>query len=343
MTQSYQLLEQEWAEFNELDPAGMVACSSGTAALHLAYAANDQLRKGDVAIVPDFTMVACPRAVSLAGLTPVFASACEYDLLASLGAMEDRSSGRIDAYSWMIVHVYGRSPVLDDPVAGAWEPCGLWQVEDLAEAHGVRPHRTTDAACWSFYQNKIVCGEEGGAVWFRDPAVAAVARELRSLGFGPNQDYVHRPGGHNYRLANALADQIRVSIRDYDYNVASRWRSWDAYARQPWDDRVDLRRRPDAPWVFDLSVRGMGKLEQDRLVKTLRDNGIAARHGFVPMSGQPEYRHCEVVGDVETTRRLSRETIYLPLMGIRNQPLPPGEPSRASNLVNTIVRSFPRS
>lgn len=37
--QAHQRLELEWAKLHDLDPAGMVCCSSGTAALHLAFEA----------------------------------------------------------------------------------------------------------------------------------------------------------------------------------------------------------------------------------------------------------------------------------------------------------------
>ena len=77
--QPFEQLEQEWARFNDLDPAGMVACSSGTSALHLACESMD-LPLGSNVICPDFTMIACPRAISLAGMIPVFVD-CDDKLL----------------------------------------------------------------------------------------------------------------------------------------------------------------------------------------------------------------------------------------------------------------------
>lgn len=84
--EAYQRLEKEWAEFNGLDSAGMVACSSGTAALHLALEAF-RLPPGSEVLVPDYTMVACPRAVAMAGLTPVFVD-CDKRLLMDLQLLE---------------------------------------------------------------------------------------------------------------------------------------------------------------------------------------------------------------------------------------------------------------
>lgn len=323
--QAYERLERRWAEFNEVDSAGMVACSSGTAALHLALESLELNDKSQT-LLPNFTMAACARAVQLATLTPRLVD-CGDDLL-----MGQQWVDAIDASteSVMFVHVYGRV-CLFPKMWNSYSP-SLSVVEDLAEAHGVRPAPGTDAACWSFYKNKIVCGEEGGAVWFRDPERAVVARELRSLGFGPSQDYRHRPRGHNYRLANLLAEPILDSIDRYKDNVDSRWNQWELYRKQRWTDRVRQRPRPTAPWVFDLWIPGMNYVQQDELVKALRDEGISARHAFKPMSEQEEFKRCRVYGDGRAAR-MSKETIIFHLHT-------PDLPWRAREVVNRVVDSW---
>ena len=60
------------------DPTRWVACSSGTAALHLAIESLG-LPPESTVLVPDFTMVAVPRSVVLAGLRPFFVD-CGPDL-----------------------------------------------------------------------------------------------------------------------------------------------------------------------------------------------------------------------------------------------------------------------
>lgn len=91
----YEQLELRFAEWNELPPEGMVACSSGTAALHLALEAINDKPAGEV-IVPDLTMVACPRAVVLADKTPKFVD-CNDQLLMELAELErmmERQNGK---------------------------------------------------------------------------------------------------------------------------------------------------------------------------------------------------------------------------------------------------------
>lgn len=324
--QSFERLEHEWAKFNDLDPAGMVACSSGTAALHLALEAF-QLPTNSECIVPDFTMVACPRAVAMAGLRPVFID-CGDDLnhddlnvdKAYFGLNVEEAMTN-DVKAAVIVHVYGRKAetksyqYINNLPKRRKE---IWVVEDMSEIHGVRREPDTDAAAWSFYRNKIVAGEEGGAVWFRDPSHAKLARQLRSLGFTDAHDYRHVPRGHNYRMSNAHAEPILHSINHYEFyedgvldgNKPRRREieSWyDEFCPTEW------RQPPrDAVWVYDFRIPSLCESVQDEIVRKLRSNKIEARHGFKPMHAQKEFEGCRRVGG-ENAERASREVIYLPV------------------------------
>lgn len=318
--QPFEQLEQEWARFNDLNPKGMVACSSGTAALHLALEAM-QLPPGSEVLVPDFTMIACPRAVTLAGLTPVFVD-CDERLCVDVSLMAEAQDGDC-VEAMMFVHIYGRRCNMSGIVRSRMKK-ELRIVEDLAEAHGVRPHACTDAACWSFYKNKIVAGEEGGAVWFRDPEHAALARQLRSLGFTDAHDFWHVPRGHNYRMSNAHAELVLSNFWDEELGDISKpameyitrtrreiegW--YDKYCPDEW--RMPKR---DAVWVYDLRLKGLAYGKLDEVVKACRDAGIEARHGFKPCHEQREYAGCRAVGPERQWKvcAAAREVMYLPVL-----------------------------
>jgi perosamine synthetase len=309
--QPYEQLEYEWARFNGLDPAGMVACASGTAALHLALECLE-LPPGSEVIVPDYTMVACARAVTLAGHKPVFID-CEPDdlLVAPYRYYDESSSDDEVGVALMAVHVYGRR-VNMDKVAREADRLNAPVVEDLAEAHGVSPHPKTDAACWSFYRNKVVAGAEGGAVWFRDRDRASRARSLRSLGFTDAHDYTHAPRGHNYRMSNVHAGLVLNSMDWYPHNLRRRREleaQYNAATPKCWTQPAR-----QVPWVYDLRVPGLTADRQRKAVGRLRKAGVGARYGFKPLSSQEEYR---TSGIDETTHpnaySASREVIYLPL------------------------------
>lgn len=303
----FEELEARFGEF--LGVENVVACSSGTAALVLALEAL-QLPQGSQVLVPDLTMVACARAVTIAGLEPVFVD-CGDDLL-----MNPEIATTIDPYilagkvsAVMAVHVYGRVCNMDLISQDAFD-YGQAIVEDLAEAHGVKPHPLTDAACWSHYKNKTIGGEEGGTVSFpQEKKYADRARSLRSLGFTADHNFYHNPRGHNYRLANALAKPILESLAIFSTVDAMKRTLEAAYDEAcPAEWRM-LKRQ--APWVYDFRVPGMTSEQQTRAVRKLQAIGVPARHCFKPMSEQPEYRHCKVYGRGNALR-LSREVIYVP-------------------------------
>jgi perosamine synthetase len=297
-------LEAEWATSNSTEKDCMVACSSGTAALHLAFEAL-QLRRGGEVLMCDFNMVACPRAAVMAGLQPRFVD-CRSDLCIDVDKLEAALTD--DTVAILATHIYGRRCNMDrihDMVSGR----SIAVVEDLAEAHGVRPHEYTDAACWSFYRNKIVAGEEGGAVAFYSPREADLARQLRCLGFTDKHDYDHVPRGHNYRLADCLAQKVRTSLASYLDNAKWREKCVQAYiAATPFYWLMGPR---SANWVYDFRIPGL--LNIDEVVSELQ-KVIPARHGFKPMSTQREFINLRHVR--ENAYLASREVIYLPLFDV---------------------------
>jgi pyridoxal phosphate-dependent aminotransferase EpsN len=308
----YQALEHDLAFWlGGVDAQRVVVCSSGTAALHLALEALE-IPKGSNIAIPDYTMVACARAASLADLQPIFVD-CGHGLLMDVLALDKAMECSRPVYSIMAVHTYGRRCNMDRIIEryGGVGQCKI--IEDMAEVHGLLPHPHTSAACWSFYKNKIVAGEEGGAILFRDREAAGKARELRSLGFDASHDFYHRPRGHNYRLANCLATLISKSLTQFGYNLQQRQQLeaiYDAYC--PLAYRMPPR---EVPWVYDIRMRDMTIDRQYELITRLNQGCIAARHGFKPMTHQLEYDACPIytAGSSHLAALLSHEIIYLPI------------------------------
>lgn len=266
-------------------------------------------KRGSKVVVPEFTMIACARAVTMAGLQPVFVD-CGEDLLIDCDKIEEQIMS--DTVAVMPVHVYGRRCDMDR-ISKISAKYGLSVIEDMAEAHGIPVHQDSYAACYSFYKNKIIYGEEGGAVSFRPGTwIADSARSLRSLGFTDKHDFFHRPGGMNARMSDVHASLVLMSLSNYQeaaerrFNVSS-W--YDAHIDQAW--KVSHQRF--ANWVYDLRIPGLDSTEQDRIVKTLNDGGVAARHGFKPMSMQAEYASGVRPYYDLVAYQMSREVVYLPV------------------------------
>lgn len=338
--EDYKHLEIEFGKFGGYTKEQMVCCSSGTASLHLALEAL-KLPLGSEVILSDFNMIACARAVTLAGLKPVFVD-CNKKLLIDPILVSDYLEYNKDNFNTAYIvskvsailctHIYGRSCDMQSihDIAGKYD---IRVIEDLAEAHGIPPHPNTDAACWSFYKNKIIAGEEGGAVGFEDEKCAMLARSLRSLGFTDGHDYTHIPRGHNYRLANCLAKKIVESLHNYKQNLQMRRiteQSYNNYCPDAW--RMPER---DVPWVHDLRIPGLTTSRQGAIVEALRSKRIEARLSFKPMSTQTEYERLGGVGiEAESA---SREIVYLPLLDQYGYDFSDSQCKRTFDIITKLV------
>lgn len=292
--QEYEELEVELSSsklMNLEDTPHVVVTSSGTSAIQVALESFDFARGKEV-LVPEFTMIACARAVVMAGLKPVFVD-CNYDLLMDPKLAESKITDNTVAI--LSVNIYGRlcSPEID----ALAKKHNLIHIEDCAESHTAKRLKpvTPDARCFSFYQNKIVAGEEGGAIAYKDENRACSAKMIRCQGFTAEHNFVHRPGGFNARLSNANAQIIRRSLYHLEETVSQRRTAeedyWSVMKRNGLDS-LDMNHRAgprSAPWVYDLWLPE--DVPNEKVVRLLnKEHGAGvARVGFKPMSYQPEF------------------------------------------------------
>jgi perosamine synthetase len=204
----------------------VVACASGTAALHVALALAG-VRPDDEVVVPSITFIAPVNAVRYIGARPVFIGCDGFmnldpEILADFFQTEceqtpeglrDRVTGRRVA-AVVPVHVFG-NPC---DMAGILDLCrshGVTVVEDACESIGSRwtggplAGRHTgavgDLGAFSFNGNKIVTAAGGGAVVTDDEQTARRARYLIDQAKEDPRRYVHGSVGFNYRLSNVQA------------------------------------------------------------------------------------------------------------------------------------------
>lgn len=307
MTAPYLQLEKEYAEY--IGTTGCVTVNTGTAALHVALEAL-QLEPGDEIIVPEFTMIASAWAVKYAGLKPVFVD-CRRDLLIDTNKIEEKITPRTKAI--MVTHIYGR--VCDmKRVALIAEKYGLRVIEDACEAQGAKYDHldamvgSYDIGCFSFYRNKIICGEEGGAITSNDDEFLARCVDLKNMAFGDEHNYLHGKIGFNYRMTDSQAKMILESLHNVESNLASRRRVERWYNKYlPSEIQTYIPRQ--VVWVYDIRLKP--DQDKDNFVAWLNEEcGIAARHSFKPMSMQPafnyNYKHLSAF-------RVSEEVCYLPV------------------------------
>jgi dTDP-4-amino-4,6-dideoxygalactose transaminase len=287
--------EQAWADYNKLRNG--VSCNSGTTALYLALLALG-IGKGDEVIVPEYTMVSTAWAVTYTGAKPVFID-CKDDLNIDVDLIEQAISKKTKAI--IPVHIYGRRCDMESITHLAVKH-NLYVVEDMAEAHGIRP--ASDIACYSFHGSKILTTGGGGMCLTDKKEWADEMRRLSHLYLNKEMNMLHEKIGHNFRMSNIQAAIGLAQVERIDEILEKRkmieyWYTTWLPINVSWKERKER----EVVWVFDIDCG----LNQEQFMNSLAGQG---RYGFKPMSQQPmylqEYQHLKAY-------EWSKRIIYLPV------------------------------
>ncbi|HYQ76446.1 DegT/DnrJ/EryC1/StrS family aminotransferase, partial [Cellulomonas sp.] len=197
--------------------APAVSVTSGTAALHVAYAAAG-VGPGDEVVTTPLTFVATAAAAALHGATVVFA-----DVEADTGNLDvEAARAAVTERTRVVAAVdYAGLPASPDAFAALAHEHGALFLEDAAHSIGSlwdgRPVGSfADLTTLSFFPTKNLTTAEGGAVVTADPDLERRARGFKNHGLvrerdrqrfpdeGPWHQEVHE-FGLNYRLPDVLA------------------------------------------------------------------------------------------------------------------------------------------
>jgi UDP-4-amino-4,6-dideoxy-N-acetyl-beta-L-altrosamine transaminase len=167
--------------------AHVVACNSGTAALHLAALALD-VGPGQAAVVPSLTFLATANAVRMTGAEVVFADVDPDTGLMTAETFADAldRAGRagLAVRAALPVHLNGQLCDMA-ALAALAQGRGIELIEDACHAlgeDGVGKTRHSRLACFSTHPVKAIATGEGGAVATSDAGLAERMRMLRSHG-----------------------------------------------------------------------------------------------------------------------------------------------------------------
>ena len=328
-----------------------VACSSGTAALHLAALAAG-LSEGDAAIVPSVTFLATANCCRFAGAEVVFADVDAQTGLMGPEQLEsalDRAAGqRVRAV--LPVHLNGQCSDLQGIQAIA-KAHDLTIIEDACHALGSTwdapdGNRTkigdctySDMAMFSFHPVKTIAAGEAGAITTNDEAVSrrlshllnhgmvrdAAAFRSADLAFdsegSANPWYYEMPElGYNYRLSDihaALAHSQLGKLKEFSVRRRKLAGQYDELLA-PLTPIV--RPVPHAQgcdpvlhlYVVHIDFAAAGTT-RSKVMNLLREAGIGTQVHYIPVHMQPYYH--ERYGNLELpgARTYYESCLSLPL------------------------------
>ena len=264
----------------------VVACSSGTAALHLALAAIG-LGPGDEVLVPDLSFVATANAVAYTGAKPVLVDVDPVTWNMDLSDAE----GKVTRNTKVIlpVHLYG-VPCDMDMLHAFAENHDLEIIEDAAEALGGTWKGVpcgTHGLCgtFSFYANKIITTGEGGAVVTNSEELAESLRLLRGQAQSPIRRFWHGELGFNYRMSDVHASIGLAQLDRLPEFLTERHRVMSVYQKELSGFLQFSVQEGAAPWLFT----GVMDCAYTRVQGRMERAGIETRPVFVPMHRLPMY------------------------------------------------------
>lgn len=288
-----------------------VAVNSGGSALFLALWTLG-VRQGDEVIVPTFTMVATAGAVTQCGATCVFVDAEPDTGNIDVRHIREKVTTRTKAI--IPVHIYGH-PCDMDPILDIAKDYDLKVVEDCAEAHGALYKGKlvgtfSDAACFSFYANKLMTSGEGGMIITNDDKLAYHLRHSRAYDFDDEKHFWHRRLAWNLRMSSLEAAVGRAQLERLDSLIEARRRN-AAYYSERLKGVVELLGRKEyatpVSWMFGILLQD--EQTRDGLQRYLAEHGVETRTFFLPMNRQPVYKTNEPFPVADD---LGRRGMYVP-------------------------------
>lgn len=328
-----------------------IACSSGTAGLHMALLALG-VGPGDEVITTPFSFIASANVILYVGAKPVFVDICPKTLNMDPQKLADAITPRTKAI--VAVETFGNPAHMDayEQVAAKYE---LPIIEDCCEALGSavgsRPCGSFGrVGVFGFYPNKQITTGEGGMIVTNDKRIADMCRSLRSQGrplpttpsgtasptavgiggagvttagsahAGLGSWLVHERLGYNYRLSELHAALGLAQTKRLDHILAKRQRVSDMYFQRLLgnSDVVLPTTLPDTTQSWFVFVLRLATTytrdERDRIIAGMRRHEVGAADYFPCIHLQPFYRERFGFksGDFPIAESVSQRTIAVP-------------------------------
>lgn len=277
--------------------------SSGTSALHCAYAALG-VKPGDEVITSPLTFVATAATAMAQGATVLFADVSEDTGNIDPSSVESLITERTKVISGVD---YAGHPVDADELAVLAAGAGAFFLEDAAHSiaslyKGKPVGSLADITAFSFFPTKNMTTAEGGAVVAKDAGLVERARRFRSHGLVRNKDEQRYPNegpwhqevheiGLNYRLPDVLSAIGLSQIKRIQEFKARRTSVFERYQAELADLQGVIlptkRDYVDPMWhLYPIRVQDGRRRE---VFEFMRDQGVLVQVNYIPAYWHPAF------------------------------------------------------
>ena len=319
ITQGYKVEEFEFELAKYLDAKYVIACSSGTAALHLIYLAME-LNENTAILTTPITFLATAHAARLTGAKVHFADVDkDTGLILEDSVREILNNKKNKIKALVLVHLGSKTCDLEKYTKIAKE-YNIHLIEDSCHAFGekyiskynkssmVGSAKYSNATALSFHAIKNITTGEGGAVITNNKKFADKIKLLRSHGsvrdnvWNDKADrgpwyYESNLIGYNYRITDfqaalGISQLKRLDKQNkYKYSLAKFYNNLlkdIEYIKLP----VIKDEKYNQAWhLYSIAVnfKGIG-ISRNQVMKKLLEKGVGTQVHYIPLYKQPVYK-----------------------------------------------------
>lgn len=303
-----------------------VAVSSGTAALHAAYAAAG-VGEGDEVIMPANTFAATANAALYLGARPVF---CDIRM-DTYNIDEEKIAELITEKIKAIapVHFAGH-PCELDKILNIARKYNLIVVEDACHALGAiykdkKVGSISDLTAFSFHPVKLITTGEGGVVCTTNRDYFEKMKIFRTHGITKDPARLEKNDGpwyhemqmlgFNYRITDIQCALGASQLRKLDNFLACRRKIVDFY-NENLKDIEGLILPTELAGVrsaWHLYVVRVPTIQRKKIFEDLHAAGIGAQVHYIPVNHHPYYRRLGYNNSLKNTEEYYASCISLPI------------------------------
>lgn len=289
----------------------VIATNNGTVALYLALKALG-IKSDDEVIVPDFTMIATPNAVLLAGAKPVFADIEENSL-----CLDPEKLPRTRKTKALIhVSLNGRAGNID--TIKRW--CAkhdIHFIEDACQAftskHQGRFLGTLgEIGCFSMSPHKIITTGQGGFVVTNHRDLYERMKRLKDFGRLQGGADWHEEVGFNFKFTDVQAVLGIGQMANIKERISRKKRLFTLYEKElsgvSQITFLKTNLENTTPWFVDVVVPAKRRAA---LIAYLKGQGIGSRPFYPSVNSQPIFKGYSKK-KFPVSKRMSEEGVWLP-------------------------------
>lgn len=330
--------EKKVADFLGVNSENIVACNSGTAALHLAVLALG-LHDGDEVIVPSLTFCSTVNVIEHVGAKPVFVDINEEDYCIDVTQIEEKITKNTKAI--IAVH-YGGSVADIERISEICNKYNLVFIEDAAHAFTSKYDdkyigNYGDFVCFSFYATKNITTGEGGMLVIKDPKYISKSRQLCWHGIDKNSwdryvcagnwGYSVLDHGYKYNMTDIQAalgisqlkraEEMKNKRRYLFKKYIEELSELECYIKLPILDREKVE---NSCHLFPVVLKENSPISRDEFIDRMKELGVCLSVHYIPVHMHPYYQKYNA--KLPKTEKVFKGIVSLPLFsGLKEEDL----------------------